>query len=73
MTNKLSAAVVGSVTRLEGFIKLVAEHVMMRKLGSNCSFQDLAEARKVGDRPVVVEVIGGPNQAFWGLGLGMGF
>lgn len=73
MTNKLSAAVVGSVTRLEGFIKLMVEHVMMRKLDSNCSFQDLAEERKVGDQPVVVEVIGGPNQAFWGLGLGMGF
>ena len=30
---------------------------VLMELGSHCSFQDLAEERKVGDRPKVVEVI----------------
>lgn len=42
-------AVVCSETRLKRFIE---------QLGGNCSFQDLTEKRKVGDRRVV-----GPNTA----------
>ena len=49
-------AVVGSVARLEGFEEVMVGHVLM-ELCSYCSFQGLAEERKVGDRPVVCKVI----------------
>lgn len=50
------SAVMCSEARLEGFIKSIMGHVLM-KLGSDCSFQDFAHEGKVGDRTVVVEVI----------------
>lgn len=49
----------GSVTRLDSFIKLIVEHVMMMKLDSNCSFHDLAEE------------IGGSKPGFGGIGIGI--
>ena len=49
-------AVVGSVARLEGLKEFMDGHVLM-KLCCYRSFQGLAEERKVGNWPVVVEVI----------------
>ena len=43
-------------TRLKGFIELMVGHVLL-ELGSNCSFQDFAQERKVKDMPVVMSVI----------------
>ena len=41
---------------MKGFVELMVGQVLM-ELGSHCSFRDLAEERKVGDRPKAVEVI----------------
>ena len=39
--------------RLKGFIELMGGHVLL-ELGSNCSFQDFAQERKVGNWLVVM-------------------
>ena len=49
-------AMVCPEARLKGFIELMVGHVLL-ELGSNCSFQDFAQERKVKDMPVVMSVI----------------
>ena len=46
---------VGSEARLKGFIEVMVGHLVL-ELGGNYSFQEFAEERKVGDRPVVVQI-----------------
>ena len=42
--------------RLKGFIELMVGHVLP-ELGGNCSFQDIAQERKVGDWSMVMQVV----------------
>ena len=46
----------GSKAGLERFKELMVGHVVL-ELGSHCSFQDLTQEGKVGDRAVIVGVI----------------
>lgn len=50
-------AVVSSEAGLKRLIELMVGHMLM-KLGGHCSFQDFTKERKVGDRAVIVELVG---------------
>ena len=53
----------GSVGGLEGLKELMVGHMLV-ELGGDCSFQDFAEERKVGDWPIVVRVVGVQTRLF---------